>query len=176
MISIVAVLIALLLPALGSARDAALRATCASRHRQLLIGVHAYATDHNSHLPPIADLAGSPTNSMTWRLHEDSFGPSARASGLGLLYDQGYVPMGQFELVHCTDVDIASSVSPNRSQSGLNKQNATKLGPAGWHQFVGTTIQYHHDRGMLCEVPRSQWARGVQGECSQTASPVGSWR
>jgi len=172
-ISIIALLIALLLPALDNARRTAKQVTCGSRHRQLLIGVNAYAADHNAHLPPIADPAGSPTNSMTWRLHEDSFQSTARASGLGLLYDQGYVPMGQFELVHCTDVEVATGLSTNRVASGLNKQNETKLGVGGWTQWDGTSIQYHHDRGMLWPYPG--WSFGINKKPTQAGTIEASY-
>ncbi len=54
-ISIVALLIALLLPAVKRAREAALRGMCASNLRQSLLSIHSYATDHDSSVPPSAD-------------------------------------------------------------------------------------------------------------------------
>jgi prepilin-type N-terminal cleavage/methylation domain-containing protein len=51
-ISIIAVLIAFLLPALSKARDAANRATCASNLRQLVIATFSYMNDHDGFGPP----------------------------------------------------------------------------------------------------------------------------
>ncbi len=50
-ISIIALLIGLLLPALASARKTARTALCASMVRQIGIGFHAYAADHDEVLP-----------------------------------------------------------------------------------------------------------------------------
>lgn len=50
-ISIVALLIALLMPALSRARAVALRATCASTQRQAIIGFNVYLTDYNLWIP-----------------------------------------------------------------------------------------------------------------------------
>ncbi|MCC5828364.1 MAG: prepilin-type N-terminal cleavage/methylation domain-containing protein [Phycisphaeraceae bacterium] len=51
-ISIIALLIGLLLPAIGAARDLAKRVICASNLRQQGIAVTGYATDHDGWLPP----------------------------------------------------------------------------------------------------------------------------
>jgi type II secretory pathway pseudopilin PulG len=50
-ISIIALLIALLLPSLGAAREAARRSTCLSNMRQVAIALHVYAMDHDDTLP-----------------------------------------------------------------------------------------------------------------------------
>jgi type II secretory pathway pseudopilin PulG len=63
-ISIVALLISLLLPALGSARDAARLTVCASQLRQAGIGMHAYASEHDQLLEP----AEAPGNFWSWRI------------------------------------------------------------------------------------------------------------
>lgn len=50
-LSIIALLISILLPALGKAREAAKMVQCQSQQRQIGIALHAYAADHNGYLP-----------------------------------------------------------------------------------------------------------------------------
>ncbi len=50
-ISIIALLVGILLPALGAARETARRSVCLSNVRQLLIGTAAYAADSNGYHP-----------------------------------------------------------------------------------------------------------------------------
>lgn len=63
-IAIVAILAALLLPALGSANARGKRALCLSNLRQIGVGVHLYADDHEGHIPfgPVAPPFTSPAN------------------------------------------------------------------------------------------------------------------
>jgi len=51
-IGIIAVLIAILLPALNKARTAAQMVQCLSNHRQLLTGVNMYANEQGGKAPP----------------------------------------------------------------------------------------------------------------------------
>ena len=62
-ISIVALLIAILLPALGRAREQARRTVCASTVRQLTLTAQLYAADHNDEAP-VGEMGRGPTNSM----------------------------------------------------------------------------------------------------------------
>jgi len=54
-VSIVALLVALLLPALGAAREAAKMTQCASNARMLATASRAYAADHDDRIVPIGD-------------------------------------------------------------------------------------------------------------------------
>jgi len=54
-ISIIAVLIGLLLPALGAARDAAREMTCQSNQRQVVVAFAAFAAEHDGVLPTITN-------------------------------------------------------------------------------------------------------------------------
>ena len=60
-IAIIAILAALLLPALSRAKTTAQRTNCISNLRQIVIGIHLYAGDHEDTLPGIAI-----TNDMPW--------------------------------------------------------------------------------------------------------------
>ena len=52
-IAIIGILAALLLPALGRAKDTARAVQCASQMRQMGLATTMYFTDHNDHYPPI---------------------------------------------------------------------------------------------------------------------------
>lgn len=55
-IAIIAILAAMLLPALNKARENASRATCINNLKQIGIGTQLYADDHNGYVPYSADL------------------------------------------------------------------------------------------------------------------------
>ena len=66
-ISIIALLIALLLPALGAAREAGKAARCMSNLRQLGLMIYQYSIDSEEWLPPIqAEWRVSPTETIHW--------------------------------------------------------------------------------------------------------------
>ncbi len=59
-IGIIAVLIAILLPALSRARAAAVRVQCMSNHRQVMLGLIQYTNDHKGLIPPVASFVKNP--------------------------------------------------------------------------------------------------------------------
>jgi len=65
-VGIIAVLAALLLPALGSARESARRTQCASNLRQLAMGFQSYAADNRGSLPGIATIPPVPNDWIYW--------------------------------------------------------------------------------------------------------------
>ena len=58
-IAVIAILCALLLPALGAGKSKAKQAACASNMRQIGIGMLLYADDHEEWLPTTSHLAGT---------------------------------------------------------------------------------------------------------------------
>src|SRR5262245_1590913 len=65
-IAIIAILAALLLPALAKAKGQALRTQCISNHKQLLLTWTFYQDDHNSSLPSNVRGNPPPGNGLNW--------------------------------------------------------------------------------------------------------------
>ena len=57
-ISLIALLMGIMLPALGAARTSALSVKCLSNQRQVGVGLFAYATDHDGAIPRGSDAVG----------------------------------------------------------------------------------------------------------------------
>lgn len=66
-ITVIALLIALLLPALASARETGRRAVCASNVRQYIVGLTAYANDFRQRTPPQYPYGGYGSNMFACR-------------------------------------------------------------------------------------------------------------
>jgi prepilin-type N-terminal cleavage/methylation domain-containing protein len=86
-IGIIALLISILLPALGKAREAANRAACSSNQRQIHVAMAMYANDHKAWLPP---AIGSPLRPNRIDF-QDNAGNSQRPP-LGTLWYLKYLP------------------------------------------------------------------------------------
>jgi prepilin-type processing-associated H-X9-DG protein len=78
-IGIIALLVALLLPALQSARAQAQQVACSSNMRQIFLGFRMYADAHRGRLPPtVAPYlrpSGSGYDFPTWNLHLTKYDP-----------------------------------------------------------------------------------------------------
>ena len=86
-IAIIAILAALLVPAMKKARYMALRASCSVNIRQQLIGITSYARDHDGTSPPLIDRhkVGWPGDNWMRDFDLNDWG------GLGLLWTGDYV-------------------------------------------------------------------------------------
>jgi prepilin-type N-terminal cleavage/methylation domain-containing protein len=65
-VAIIAVLVALLLPALVSVRENAKLVTCMSNLRQIRLGLQMYRDDYGDYLPPMSSPAATPNTSDAW--------------------------------------------------------------------------------------------------------------
>ncbi|QQE13253.1 prepilin-type N-terminal cleavage/methylation domain-containing protein [Planctomycetota bacterium] len=119
-ISIIALLIGILLPALGAARDTAKQINCVSNLRQVSIATYTYVTENDGFFPPLGEsqvnnakvtgipyLSGNDRNSLSWagmvayhqNLFYDAFGCPCDDDTAGLIEDsiqfrinQGFEP------------------------------------------------------------------------------------
>ncbi len=97
-ISIIALLVGILLPALGAARRSAKRSVCASNERQCATGTVAYATDNKGWIPTL-NLAGAKQDRVGNFTTFYVSGRSGKAFGLGILYTTNYI--GIAEAFYC---------------------------------------------------------------------------
>lgn len=66
-IGIISMLLALLLPSLGRAREAARTVICANNQRQLALAATGYAADNRDYMPPLEDYPDGGPIETTWR-------------------------------------------------------------------------------------------------------------
>lgn len=101
---VIAVLIGLLIPSIGSVAETARRVACQSNVRQIGLGLVMYADQNQGYLPtslylpldPRSRSSDRPENMVTLRIskHESPTGV-AMWDGLGHLYAQDYLPAGK---------------------------------------------------------------------------------
>ena len=92
-IAIIAILAALLLPALGKAKERALRVNCASNLHQISLGINMYGADYNDLVPFVRWSSGNPGRSYVPCLVTPGTGDVVLGYfGLGLLWRTKAVP------------------------------------------------------------------------------------
>lgn len=94
-LSVIAVLIALLVPSLSGIREATRKVVCANNVRQLTLGATMYADDYRDYLPQSVFNAkqGKDTTQSVQKMTIVRIGGIPTAwDGLGVLYTMGYTP------------------------------------------------------------------------------------
>jgi prepilin-type N-terminal cleavage/methylation domain-containing protein/prepilin-type processing-associated H-X9-DG protein len=118
-IAIIAILAAMLLPALGSARQVAKRISCAGNMRQLGLIVQGYATDFNGMLSPIIGPA------------TDGYSPYWTTR----LINTGYISSSNRKILACPAMPALPTDYNSRPQIGLN----SCLGEVAWSTTTDST-------------------------------------
>jgi prepilin-type N-terminal cleavage/methylation domain-containing protein len=132
-IAIIAILAAMLLPALSSAKKHATQATCLNNQKQLALAWTMYADDNSGRVIGFSTLAGATT--PNWRVEPDQVTTALPAGYVGQqaiiwLFETGYrnQPLYQYapnpDIMHCPgDIRVLESIAGHfcwDSYSGVN--------------------------------------------------------
>ena len=129
-ISIIALLVGILLPALGAARATARGAMCKSNMRQIGLMYFTYANDNNEHLPTPEDMqgdvAGSQLPTRWWGLRPGDlisenpiqFNGNRYSGNLRLLLPYGLIDKDPAFL--CPDIDYGGDITPDIAEHMIN--------------------------------------------------------
>ncbi len=122
-IAIIAILAALLLPALGSAKSRAWSIACLNNVKQLEVCWHLYALDHNDNLPPNNSIAviggGTSVAAVTWcSNYVYDVDPAGIVHGLLFPYN------GSLAIYHCP-----------ADRATITTQDGVKLPQLRWRSY-----------------------------------------
>ncbi|HEY5233527.1 MAG TPA: prepilin-type N-terminal cleavage/methylation domain-containing protein [Verrucomicrobiae bacterium] len=159
-IAIIAILAALLLPALARAKERAQAVICLNNTKQLLLGWHLYAEDHDDGLPYNLGMAGSSfrtnlnwvNNVMTWDLSPDNTN-TATIAGASL----GPYVSGATTIYHCPSDQALSAIQRAANWSGRIRSYSMNamVGNAGNFSTNGVNINNPNYRQFfkLAQIP-----------------------
>jgi prepilin-type N-terminal cleavage/methylation domain-containing protein len=177
-IAIIAILAAMLLPALGRAKEKAQRASCVNNLRQLGLGVMMYADNHNDRLPATQCDPERFPGTLPWMSYElfvrGADGPvpaNTKGTNIGVLYSESLVTAGKSYydpgLRHADTVPIPFEMKwyepwPRYYQTRVRgnymwyPQSRTRspLSPPGeeWTTVALKTIELASERAMLTDL------------------------
>ncbi len=137
-IAIIAILAAMLLPALGSAKEKAKRITCMNHLKQIGVSLVMYSTDNRDRIPPPSwgdtDTAGV---DAAYDLYRNTVDP-AGARNLGFLYETKTLANGR--MFYCLS---GTTVKAGTADYTLERTYEAYAAPSGaWPMFnLGTRIR-----------------------------------
>jgi prepilin-type N-terminal cleavage/methylation domain-containing protein/prepilin-type processing-associated H-X9-DG protein len=106
-VAIIGLLIAILVPSLTNAREAAKRAVCGSNLKQIMTGVHMYAEKHKGYVPYSMNFFNA---SLTWIGRQDFTKPGSYVH-LGLLY--GGKLISSPHILYCASNQLYPHIYPS---------------------------------------------------------------
>ena len=181
-IAIIAILAAMLLPALALAKEKARRASCMSNLRQIADGINMYCSDNQDTMPPLKyrDQNAEDYDYQLFELNLPATVPPTYDEGpynLGTLYANNLVPNGN--CFYCP-----SYVAPNSEftyqyyantaawPSGRNSKTATDANPswvrAGYSYYPQSAIQTKQSTASGLKTFAQPWT-------ASSAAPYSSW-
>jgi prepilin-type N-terminal cleavage/methylation domain-containing protein len=135
-VAVVAVLLSLLLPSLGKARESARKALCLSKMRQTMVMVHTYQVDFGVVLP------------AQYYMYTSPLGQHIHATGLDVLYRQ-YREINELKLSGYTDAEMEKQ----RARSLVACPSGKVFYPTGAATFEERKIQ----SGLFRADPSGAW-------------------
>ena len=144
-VAIIAILAALLLPAMRKARDRAKDLACLSNHRQLLVAINSYANEFDGWLPPQAGFSF---------VFKDNSGVPGGPWGLAYLFAGEFLSDKSTVLLSDPTYDNPDRVSMAGNNGWFNsfQKNASK-----GYAALGA-YQYPHINYSLCRwAPPAEW-------------------
>ena len=158
-IAIIAILAAMLMPALESAREKAQQATCASNHHQIFLGLTMYAHDWSDRMPSTS--AWHVDDGVKWCGAGESMYDSTGAYdwdwpkfwGLAAVSAEGYVDPSSPAL-QCTDNywgrDSEGNFSwPDKYRESQEATNPSRHDGRYYGSYILNTLPYANSKGRL---------------------------
>lgn len=144
-IAVIAILAALLLPALTKARERAQAVICLNNTKQLNVAWQLYAADHSDSLPYNLGMAGSSFRTnlnwvndvMTWGLDSDNTNPAAiTEAALGPFLS------GSTAVFHCPSDNVVSTIQAAAGWTGRLRSYSMNalIGDAGTLSAKGVNV------------------------------------
>ena len=151
-IAIIGVLVALLLPAVQAAREAARKTQCQNNLKQLVLAVHNYVDSNQGQLPPGGITDGpccSHPSGTSWSI---SILPFHEEQGLYDLYD--FTAYNE-DPVNAPVVQSHVAVQKCPSDANTDTLNAPHSGPGAGQQYARGS--YRANTGRCSDLPYTMW-------------------
>ncbi len=140
-ISIIALLISILLPALAAAREQARISLCLSNLRQMGIALNAYAVDEGDY--PTAYPAAFDPGDDNMFVSFNRGGASSRAWMLPMMVERGYISTPQVGFCPNTwALDFEYQTGPPPAPSGLSHDRFVGDSPQAWVGWIDFQLGY----------------------------------
>ena len=137
-IAIIAILAAMLLPSLQSARGKAKQASCLSNQKQILLGLTAYAGDADDYLPRNqggGDSWGQTIVNNAWT--------TPTPWGMGTLMALDYLPIRNADVLWCPGFEVDYAATDASRYTGFQQRMKTgNFGPNGMTDWTWSPYNY----------------------------------